>query len=76
MDDDLLTRRMRPPETEEEWQLIWQSVDRVRKGWIVVGPMVAFAENRKAWLFGIGMFLLLRRNELPALLEMITGPVK
>ena len=75
-DDDLRTYRKTQPETPEEWQMVWQSVDRTKHGWIVIGPMAAFAENRKAWAFGLVLFLLLRRNELPAILEMITGAGK
>jgi len=75
-DDDLHTYRKTPPETDEDWQKLHRSMARADKAWIVTGPISAFAENRKAWAFGIMMFLLLQRNELPALLEMITGPVK
>ena len=71
--DELHKYRKTPPETDEDWQRLHRALDRADKAWIVTGPMSAFAENRKAWAFGLALFLLLRRNDLPALLEMIPG---
>ncbi len=75
-DDDLHTYRKAPPETDEDWQRIWRGTDMAHKSWIVTGPAVAFAVNWKGWAFALGLFLVIRRNELPALLEMITGAGK
>ena len=75
-DDDLHKYRKAPPETDEDWQRLHRALDRADKAWVVTGPAAAFAENRKAWAFGLVLFLLLRRNELPAILEMITGAGK
>jgi len=75
-DDDLHTYRKTPPESDEDWQRLHRAMSRADKAWIVTGPASAFAENRKAWAFGLVLFLLLRRNELPALFEMITGAGK
>ena len=76
-DDDLHTYRKAPPDTDEDWQRLHRAMDRADRAWIVTGPAVAFAENWKAWVFAIGMFfLLLRINEIPELLEIITGARK
>lgn len=77
-DDDINTYRKTPPESPEEWQMVWRAVDRANKSWIVTGPMSAFAEYRKAWaaVVFVVTFLMLRKGELPAVVEWLTGPIK
>ena len=77
-DDDLHSYRKTPPETDEDWQRLHRSMARADKSWIVTGPMSAFAEYRKAWAFAVFIvtFLMLRKGELPAVIELLTGPIK
>ncbi len=72
-DDELRKYRKTPPETDEDWQRLHRALDRADKSWIVTGPMSAFAEYRKSWALVVGVvtFLMLRKGELPAILEMI-----
>jgi plasmid replication initiation protein len=77
-DGELHRYRKTPPETDEDWQRLHRSLDRADRAWIVTGPMSAFAEHRKAWATAIGIttFLMLRKGELPALMEFISRLVK
>ena len=74
--DELQTYRKTAPDTPEEWQGFWRAKARADRAHIVTGPAVAFAVNWKGWLWAVGLFFILRRNELPALLDMITGAGK
>ena len=75
-DDELHKYRKTPPETDEDWQRLHRALDRADKAWIVTGPAAAFAVNWRGWAFALGLLLVLRRNELPAILDMLTGAGK
>ena len=65
-----------PPETEEDWQRLHQAAERANKTWIVTGPMVAFVTNWKAWLVMLGFVALMRRSEVIAVVDLLTGVAK
>lgn len=68
--------RQTPPETDEEWQRIWQAVDYAEKSFAVSGPVYAVVSNWKPWAIGIGLFMWLQRTEVLAALEVILGVAK
>lgn len=70
---DKFSARRTPPETSEEWEYIWSASDKATKGWFVVGPVYAIASNWRAWVFAGVLYAFLRRQEVIALLDKITG---
>lgn len=75
-DDDWKHFPKGAPESEEEWQKLHRAVYRADRTWIVTGPQVALVTNWRAWVFAISLFALLRRSEVIALLDMISGAGK
>jgi hypothetical protein len=65
-----------PPESEEDWQKLHLAVYRANRTWIVTGPQVAFVTNWRALVFAISLFAILRRSEVVAFLDMISGASK
>jgi hypothetical protein len=75
-DDDLRHFPKVPPESEEDWQRLHRAMFRADRSWIVTGPQVAFVTNWKAWIFGLSMLALMRRSEVVAVIDMLTGGAK
>lgn len=63
MSDDLKTGRTTPP-SDDEWSLIWRNLDRVRRMWPVVVPIVAVCENWKALITVAAIVTFIRGPEL------------
>lgn len=47
-----------------DWARVRRAVVRVEKSWPVVGPIVAFTTNWKAWVAAAGFFLWLRGDDI------------
>lgn len=72
------SRRREPAKTEEDWADIWgydarlaaleQRQKRVDR---VIGPVVAFAENWKAWGIAAGLLVFLNRPDIEAIFRAI-----
>jgi hypothetical protein len=69
-DDKLKTGRGTPPE-DNEWQGVWDALEKAEKGWIITGPIHAVVSNWRA-LCVIGAVIgFINRADIMAALEVL-----
>ena len=72
-DDDDRSLRNTPAEHDDDWRDIWQSVDRSRKTWWLIGPVHAVVSNWKAIAIVAAAIVYFSRDDIRAAIAVLTG---
>jgi hypothetical protein len=61
---DRIATRETPASSDDDWQEIWDSVEKAQKSWTITGPIYALLANWKAWILMLSIVAWLQGGEL------------
>lgn len=67
------SKKTDPPETDAEWEYIWDAVAKARASWIIVGPVHAIVTNWKALLIAAAVVVWINKPEIIQALTVLAG---